>query len=454
MSEKIENSFKEFISALQVARLYPNWHPQFKKSIDKAYDSLLGALEEREQIVIGIIGEELAFEKEIFFELSKFLKPMVLYLKERGIERIEFFQGLDIEELSKFISFLVRPKGEVMNEPQEELAILGIRNIGVGKIKAGSAALPEELQKSMSYLKLYEESLDKVTHSLESVLNGEELDRLSLRVTVTNVMENLLGPYQDFLNLGTIKRYDSRTFFHMVNVSILAMYFCSKIGFPREDVIDIGSAALFHDIGKISISRKILKETTRLKDEEFDKIKSHVIIGAEIMLKYVQDLGILSVVVCFEHHLRYDLSGYPKISLKQKPNIASSIVSICDVYDALSQRRSYKNNYPSEMIYAIMIREKGTAFDPVLLDKYFQVIGVWPLGTIVSLSDSRIAVVRDENPDDIYSPKVEVIFPEAKKEIIDLRESKDKIKIERSLNPLTEGKEYLPLANPAIKDIV
>lgn len=446
MEDKIESSFRELISTLQIARLYPNWHPQFKKAIDKAYASLKDALSEREEMVIGIIGEELAFEKEIFFGLSKIAKPMILYLQGRGIEKIVFYRGLENEELSKFIAFLAAPKEEIKHAPQEALSLLGIKNITVGKIKASSAdSLEDKLKKSIDYLSIYDDSLDKVTDSLSEILDEDKIDSLALRFAVDNVMENLLGRYQDFLTLATIKRYDTRTFSHILNVSILAMYFSSKIGFAKEEILEIGTAGLFHDIGKIYISRKIIQKPKRLTEEEFSTMKSHVVIGAEILLKHVDALGILPAVVSFEHHLRYNLMGYPKLAFPQKPHIASLIVSICDVYDALSQRRGYKGDYPPEMIYELMMREKGTTFEPKLLDRFFKIMGVWPAGTIVSLSDGSVAVVREENEDDIFSPKVEVIAPQDKKASIDLRSVKEKLKIERSLNILKEGKDYLSL---------
>lgn len=446
MLEKIETSFRDFVSCLQTARLYSDWHPQFKKSLEKAYNSLGEALKEREDLVIGIVQEELAFEKEIFFELSKIEKPMILYLKERGIEKIQFLPGLEKEELSRFISFLTAPKEEFKQKFQETLVPLGIKNIVAGKIKVSSGTSSgEEAEKSMDYLRLYEESLHQATHTLEGVLNNEEIDGLSLRLTLADVMENLLGRYQEFLNFGTMKRYDPRTFFHSLNVSILSMHFSSKMGFSKEEVLDIGMAALFHDIGKMYISRKIIQKPTKLTEEEFAKIKSHVIIGTELLLKYVDTLGCLPAVICLEHHLRYDLSGYPKLFFKQKPHIASLIVSICDVYDALTQRRGYKSDYPPKMIYELMMREKGTTFQPRLIEKFFQIIGVWPVGTIVLLTDARIAVVREENEEDIFSPRVEVISPAERRETIDLKGWEGKNKIERSLNPLTEGKEYLNL---------
>jgi putative nucleotidyltransferase with HDIG domain len=397
---------------------------------------------------VGIVGEELAFEKEIFFDLSKSVKQMILYLKERNVEKIEFLRGLTKDELSKFISFLVMPKDQVKHEPQEYLTVLGIRNIVVGKIKFTVSSPKNTLAGLSSYLDIYEDAVDKITYSLGEIINTGDIDHLVVRYTLNNVMENLLERYHDLLTLATIKRYDLKTFYHTLNVAMLSMYFASKLGFSRDQVLDIGLAGLFHDIGKLYISRKIIRKPAKLTDQEFDKIKSHVTVGAEIMLKYVESLGLLPVIVCFEHHLRYDLKGYPKVSFYEKPHIVSLIVSICDVYDALSQRRGYKADYPTEMIYNLMIKDKGEAFDPVLLDKFFKIIGVWPVGAIVLLSDARIAVVRKVQEDDIFSPEVEVIVPFDKKENIDLRITKDKVKIERSFNPFREGRQYLSLIYP------
>ena len=142
---------------------------------------------------------------------------------------------------------------------------------------------------------------------------------------------------------------------------------------------------------------------------------------------------------------RYDLKGYPKLQFGYEPHIASLIVSICDVYDSFSQRRSYKYDYPPEKIYNLMMREKGKAFEPDLLDAFFKITGVWPIGTVVLLSDNRVAIVRQESENDIFRPKIEVIEPQDRKEIINLEDRKEDLKIERALNPFTEAKIYLHL---------
>ncbi len=446
--EKVELALKDIIVSLQTARLYSSAHVIAKNSVGKAYDSLEAVFRDRPELVVGIIGNELAFEKEIFFELSRLAEPMIVYFKERGIERIIFRSGLRQEELESFIAFLSEYKGNASQDPQEHMASLGIRNISVGKIKPGPAKTgtsAEEAGRIINYLEMYDNYQEKVSQSIETILDKKAIDYLALRLAVTNVMENLISRHQELLKLATIKRYDLNTFVHIVNVSILAMYFCSRLGFSQNDVLDIGIAGLFHDIGKLYISRKIIGKEDKLTSEELEKVKSHSILGAEILLKYANAAGVLPVIVAFEHHLKYDLTGYPKLAFPRKSNTASLIISICDVYDALSQRRSYKNEYPPDMIYDFMSKEKGKFFEPNLLENFFKIIGVWAIGTIVLLSDSRIAVVRQENENDIFCPKVEVIQPADKKEAIDLKQKKETIKIERALNPFTEARDYLRL---------
>ncbi|MFA6384959.1 MAG: HD domain-containing phosphohydrolase, partial [Candidatus Omnitrophota bacterium] len=416
MIKKIEEAFRSLMTTVQISILYGISHAKFEKYLDRAYQDLQLALIDTGEIVIGIVGDELAWGKEILFDLSKTLKPMIQYLKSRNVERISFNRSIGRDELKAFIRFLMLPKDRIPEDPQQYLTDQGVRNLSVGKIKIAAGSGDQSLFKSaldaVDYLSLYESSLDNFSLSIDNVLSDKEMDNAGLRLGISNVMESLATRYQDLLKLTTVKRYDMTTFVHIMNVSIFAMFFSSKLGFSKDDIFDIGIAALFHDIGKLYISRQIIRKENKLTDAEFTRIKSHSVLGAEILLKYTPTLGILPVVVCFEHHLKYDLSGYPRLPFRYTPHIASLIVAICDVYDALLARRSYKASYAPMVIYDIMMADKGKGFEPKLLDLFFQTMGVWPIGTMVSLNDGRVAVVRAVNEDSIFLPRVEVIHPE------------------------------------------
>jgi len=437
----VEAAFATFLTAVEVAKLYATAHPRFKKYFDVAFESMQGVLREKEEIVIGIVGDELVFEKEIFFELTKRVKPIISYFKDRKIERIAFRYLMSRQELMAFIDILLLRKEEFTKTVQEYLSLAGVKNISVGKIHG----TPEFLGGAVNAAQAYDSSLDNVTQSMEALLSGQEVDPFDLKFNLLNMMEGLMGQFHDLLKLTAVKRYDITTFRHVLNVSILSMYFSTKLGFDREDVLDIGIAALFHDIGKLYISRKIIQKPDKLTSEEFSKITNHVTVGSEILLKYVDTLGFLPVIVAYEHHLKYNLKGYPKLSFGRPPHFVSLLVSLCDVYDALMQRRSYKNDYPPPVIYEIMQKDRGFGFEPKLFDAFYRNMGVWPIGTLVALSDGSIAVVREENEDDIFNPKVEIIAPRPSKELIDLKPIKYTIKIERFISPLKEGKAYLHL---------
>jgi len=442
MLNKIKLTLIHLLSALQTGKIYSSEHPKFDEFIGQAYTSLQEVLKEKKELVIGIVEDELAWEDEIFFDLSQKLRTLIHYLQERGIERIYFNQMLNREELKKFLIFLITPKLEIQKEAHDYLSLEGVKNIKAGKIRALSQEQKPADGEMQDLMKRYENSLKVASQSFDKILNEEEIDYLDLRFNILNLMENFMGRHQELLNLISLKKRDLVTFVHLLNVSILSMYIASRLRFSKEDVLDLGVAALFHDIGKISISLGILMKKSKLEEDEFLKIQDHTLLGTKILAKHVDMLGMLPVVVAFEHHLRFDLKGYPKLDYSYKPHLASYIVSLCDVYDALTQRRTYKQDYPPTKIYDLMIKERGKLFDPDLLDSFFKIMGVYPVGTIVSLSDRSIAVVREANEKDVFRPKVEVVSPPKKRERIDLLKRKD-LTIAKSLNPFDEGEKYL-----------
>jgi HD-GYP domain-containing protein (c-di-GMP phosphodiesterase class II) len=441
--DKIKICFIYLMNAIQAGKIYTGDHPKFREYLNRLYTIVQEILEDRKELILGIIGGEAAWEDEIFFHLRGKLGLLIDFLEKNGVERIIFQQGLRPEELREFIIFLTRVKRQQKISEQEYFNLHGIQNIRAGKLRTmvrgeGVAAEAEATRTR------YEGSVRTVSHALNVVLENEEVDYLDLRFNILGIMEDFVGRHQELLNLVSVKRRDLVTFVHLLNVTLLAMFFGSKLQFAKDDVLDLGIAALYHDVGKLYISLKVIQKDSKLSDSEFLQVRDHPLLGARILEGYKDALGILPIVVCYEHHLRHDQTGYPKSRYARKPHPASMMVSICDVYDALALKRSYKKDYPPEKIHELMMLEKGKIFEPQLLDKFFQFIGVWPVGTLVEMSDRRIGVVRSQAESDVERPSVQVLAPENAGEIVDLEERRE-VRILRSLNPQGEGARFLPL---------
>jgi HD-GYP domain-containing protein (c-di-GMP phosphodiesterase class II) len=455
VKDKIKTCLIYLMNAIQAAKLYREEHPKFTEFVESLYAKIVEILEERKELTVGIVTGELAWEDEIFFNLSKRLEPLIKFLEESRIARIVFQQGLRLDELSHFIIFLARTKNLDKVDEQEYFTLHGIQNIRAGRLRAQVKA--EDVDVAAELRTKYDSSVQVAAHSLNMVLEEEDIDYLDLRFNILSIMEDFMGRHQELLNLISVKDRDLATFVHLLNVSLLSMFFASRLEFSKDDVLDLGIAALYHDVGKLYISLKIIKKKTKLAEREFIQIRDHPVLGARILEGYKETLGTLPIVAAFEHHMRHDRTGYPKVAYARKPHLAAMMISICDVYDALALKRCYKKDYPPDKIHELMVMEKGRMFEPELLDKFFRHLGVWPVGSIVALNDGRVGVVRENHEQDVRRPVVEILSPGNGQngqngganggETVDLLSDRNLV-ITEALNPHDRGREYLALVKP------
>jgi len=441
-THKIEELLRVFASAFQTVKIYTIEHRRSEQAVQPLYQLLKEVLALRGEVTIGIVEGEFAFEKEIFFDLSRKLKGFIRYLSDQGVEKLTFIQGIQWEELIDFLNGLAFLEGSL----EECLTLNDITHIQIEKI---ADALGGGRREAKGLKVDYQTTITTVEETINNMLEQKSIDGSNIKFDLLSFFEINTQQMRQLLALMHLKKHDAATFVHSLNVAILAMFFSLRLGLKRKHILEIGLGGLFHDIGKLCISRSIIQKPSFLTEEEYAKIGSHTILGAKILLPYVDVLGRIPILATFEHHKRYDGGGYPKMTFMRKPALSSAIIAICDVYDALRQRRSYKRDYPPLLIYRIMQRERSKSFEPALLDKFFEILGVWPIGTIVELDSGQLALVTEENKDDIFHPQVEVL-PERRQTIdLSIKDSSGKYEREiiRSLNPLSEGKSHSPYAD-------
>jgi HD-GYP domain-containing protein (c-di-GMP phosphodiesterase class II) len=210
------------------------------------------------------------------------------------------------------------------------------------------------------------------------------------------MIESLNFNPENLLNLTNLKNYDEYTFNHSVNVSVLGIALGRHIGLTRQQVYLIGQAGMLHDLGKLSVPKQILNKAGRLTPEERKAIKLHSIDGfltAATQLG-VSDVSIDIALASYEHHMNIDGTGYPTVPAAGAMGLFSRIVSIVDRYDAMTSSRVYrKQPIPPHKALAIMFHSQQSQHDKGILRYFMNMMGIFPLGTVVRLSDDSLGVV-------------------------------------------------------------
>ncbi|HEX9920808.1 MAG TPA: HD-GYP domain-containing protein, partial [Candidatus Methylomirabilis sp.] len=250
------------------------------------------------------------------------------------------------------------------------------------------------------------------------------------------------------LGLTSIKNYDDYTANHSVNVSILATALGSRLGYTKSQLFKLGMAAFFHDIGKVRIPEELINKPTALEKDEFKIVALHPYYGVLplMRLKGLNDLVLQSMIASFEHHLNYDLSGYPPLSKKRKLTLFSRIIRIADSFDAMTTARVYRPNpFLPDQALAIMMDEGGKGYDPLLLKVFVNTIGIYPRGTLLLFGSGEVGIVVEvsPHPEFLHLPRVELLRDakgnRVEGEIIDLASEAERRQIVRSVFPRELG---------------
>lgn len=241
--------------------------------------------------------------------------------------------------------------------------------------------------------------------------------RKALRM-VQNMVDLIMEDDFVLLGLSTIRDFDDYTYVHSVNVGILAMAMGARIGLSRESLEMIGICGLFHDLGKTEIPLDIINKPGKLTQNEFEEVQKHVLHGVRLILKLIapRDLRSKIIIAPFEHHLKYDLSGYPQTNQKGTLSLHGRIISIADVYDALTSPRIYRDKVISpHRALEIMAKGAGTEFDPILLKVFIKMLGIYPIGTLLKLDSGEIGLVTESSKEaDPLRPRVVLLKPVGK----------------------------------------
>ncbi|MBF0216278.1 MAG: HD domain-containing protein [Candidatus Omnitrophica bacterium] len=393
----------------QLYYLYGRDSDPARKSLTKLFYSLEEVLFSEKVFQLDVSAEEISFEGLPYGDISKEITHFIEVLKGLGVLRMTFFRGVSKNDISGFVNVLFSAPAEGAQGIESRLEKLGIKKIAVGSIGPADQAgreLVDSVKLAKETYHIGREILDDVE---SAVLGGRKIDAESARDYVDSLMRNLISNKSALLILAAVKCHDEHSHIHNINVAIFSILESEALGLDQDNLREIALAALFHDIGKILVPSGILKKESALSDEEFNIVKKHPVYGARVILAN-PDLGTLPALVAFEHHLRHDGLGYPGRAFSTDQSLASMIVSIADVYDAMRSRRAYAGEMAPEKIYDEMMKMSGKNFNADLLDNFFRIVGIYPPGTLVETDTGEIGLSVNASIVDKRRPHVELLY--------------------------------------------
>lgn len=256
--------------------------------------------------------------------------------------------------------------------------------------------------------KIYARSLELARRVVRDVAEGRDIDMDTSGRLVEELIDSAVRNHQTLTCLAKLDTFDNYTYSHCVNVAALAVVFGRFLDLDHDTLMTLGLAGLFHDLGKTKVPRRILNKPGRLSALEFKEIQLHPVYSRDILAKQSVDDVILRAAI--EHHEKYNGSGYPLGLTPDKVGSMARILSLADVFDALTSRRPYKESMLTNKALSVMYGMRGQDFDPADVDLFIKCLGVYPTGSLVRLSSGDHAVVLDSRPDNLLKPLVLLVI--------------------------------------------
>jgi len=402
--KKGEELIRRLAAALRGTELYSPTHPLVQRGIDAFTSAATDRLESTPSVIIGFIGDEVVVDGVRLPRGTASLIGFARDLRDRGIEKVTLTRGLSRTEVGNLIAVFSDRASPV--PLSDRLIAKGVRNVTLGRIVVDDVS--DDQAGIAAAQRVYGTAVETAETLWNAAKAGDQPDPGAARKIIDGLARLVTQDRTSLMALTALKKYDNYTFTHMVNVAALSMAQARALNLDGPLLREFGFAALMHDIGKVHTPLEVLNKPGKLLKDEFDVMKRHVVDGAHI-LRRTPEMPALAPIVAFEHHLKQDLSGYPENIGSRKLNLCTMIVSIADVFDALRSNRPYRQGLATVRIRTIMGEQGSPAFNQVLLKRFVNLMGLFPVGNLVRLSTGEMAVVTAEHPTDPFRPQVKII---------------------------------------------
>ena len=365
--DALERLIVQIAAAINTRALYSEGHPRVAQAAAVVLEALGAAIARQDFITFLIVGEDLVVDDRPLRRAGIYHQNFVHALRRRRVERLTLARGLELPELLQFVSVLAAG-GTPATTP----------HIVVGRVEMATSADDAAGAETSAAPPVSASQIDDGREAFARFRTDRRGSIHKMEEVVWSLMESLARSAHDVIPLAPLKTHDEYTFIHSVNVSLLVLAQARSFGIQGATLHSVGLAALCHDIGKLSVPLDVLNRPGKLEGDDWKVMMSHAEEGAW-QLAAVEDAPPLSIVVAYEHHLRFDGEPtYPRLRRPRRPTLAAQLTSLADVFDAVSTLRPYQKARTRPVALGILTERAGTFHDPMLVGNFHRLTGAEP----------------------------------------------------------------------------
>ena len=359
MADRVSGIITDFMTALSNCSLYSNAHESVGMHSGRAVRAMGPYFEEADDLSFTILGDSLLVNDQRYKGRSAHITAFMKRLRRNGIEKIVFKKGLNGKELAVFISSLASVSGSPKSMPHIAIGMMEVRfSTGEG----------------VDVSSLVDAEIEKLAEIEEEHSRFGKLNMVGLEEVVANFITTMKQEANVLKVISPVKSFSNYTFTHTTNVTMLAIAQAESLGMRGDIIHEIGLAGLLHDVGKMFVPKEVLDKPGKLTDEEWVMMRKHTVLGAKY-LAGIDDVPKLGVIAAYEHHMKFDGSGYPESRRRNRhQHIVSQLIAIADFFEALKAERPYRKGLATKMIVGFMEEGIGTDFNPLLVQNFFRVL--------------------------------------------------------------------------------
>jgi HD-GYP domain-containing protein (c-di-GMP phosphodiesterase class II) len=397
-------------AALRSLKLYPVENATAQKSLDDLQTAGRVLLDAGGEIEIRLSGDFIFVNgTRLRLELDNYasFSHILAVFRSTDIGVLKVLTGVERREWQILLSVLLtlsarEPDPAKLLDLREKLDRAEVTHFDVEPSLETEELLAEAERAREVAKRTYTHGVAVTKEVINSVRLGRTTSVAKVKRAVQAIVDQVLNNETSLIGLTAIRDYDEYTFTHSVNVCILAVAIGKKLGLSRLQLYDLGMGGLLHDVGKARIPVEVLNKTSGLSEDEWRLMQTHPWLGVLTLfgMRGYGEIPYRQLVVAHEHHMKTDLTGYPRAIRARKQGIYSRIVAVADGYDAATTRRSYQTvPIQPDQVLREMWENPRRGYDPVLVKALINLIGVYPVGTCVIFDTFEVGVVFSANPD-------------------------------------------------------